>query len=97
MRQRHECSSCQLTEGERRVFADVVVLATPPIEAVRLVNHVNAGWSARVHGLQHEAITTVYAQAPAGFALPSALIALASDAQNPAQELRLGWSQQVTL
>jgi len=66
---------------------DCVVLACPPQEAARLAEGSGAaaaGWLARAHGLQHEALTTVYAYAPgARLALP--MLALPSSGAAPAQ------------
>lgn len=59
---------------------DHVVLACPPGEAARLLqNHEPAlAWVAAIGGWAHEAIATVYLQAPPGWAWPStqALLAL---------------------
>ncbi len=65
---------------------DAVILATPPWESARLVaaSGIEApGWLARADGLQHEAITTVYATG--GPALPWPMLALRSSEQAPAQ------------
>lgn len=66
---------------------DCVVLACPPQEAARLAEGSGAAaadWLARALGLQHEALTTVYAYAPgARLALP--MLALPSSDAAPAQ------------
>ncbi len=64
---------------------DHVVVATPPWEAARLLRDIAPEWVATVDALQYRAIATVYAQAPADFELPKPMLALPSDAQNPAQ------------
>ena len=70
---------------------DRVILACPPAEAARLARSSNLplnasfiDWLARADGLQHEAIATVYAMAP-GTQLALPMLALASNADNPAQ------------
>ena len=66
---------------------DCVVLACPPHEAARLIEGSGvaaADWLAQANGLQHEALTTVYAWAPeARLELP--MLALPADANEPAQ------------
>jgi hypothetical protein len=64
---------------------DHVVIATPPWEAARLLRDIAPDWAASVDALQYRAIATVYAQAPADFELSKLMLALPSDAQNPAQ------------
>jgi hydroxysqualene dehydroxylase len=64
---------------------DQVVLATPPTEAARLLRGIAPDWASRVDALDYRAIATVYAQAPQGFVLPKPMLALASNADNPAQ------------
>jgi hypothetical protein len=64
-----------------------VILACAPWDAERLVrtSGVDADeWLAQTSGLNHEAITTVYAHAP-GATLAVPMLALRSDAQSPAQ------------
>ncbi|MEO7886916.1 MAG: hydroxysqualene dehydroxylase HpnE [Polaromonas sp.] len=67
---------------------DCVVLACPPHEAARLVEAASGllpgDWLAQVKGLQHEALTTVYAWAP-GVRLAQPMLALPADARAPAQ------------
>jgi hypothetical protein len=69
---------------------DHVVVATSPWEAARLLRDAAPDWAASVDALQYRAIATVYAQAPADFELQRfdravPMLALPSDAQNPAQ------------
>ncbi len=64
---------------------DHVVVATPPWEAARLLRDLAPEWAASVDALEFRAIATVYAQAPVDFELPTPMLALPSDAQNPAQ------------
>ncbi len=64
---------------------DYIVVATPPSEAARLLREIAPDWAARVDELEYRSIATVYAQAPADFFLPKPMLALQSDAQNPAQ------------
>ncbi len=64
---------------------DHIVIATPPWEAARLLGAIDPDWAATTVALQHRAIATVYAQAPADFVLPTPMLALPSDALNPAQ------------
>jgi predicted NAD/FAD-dependent oxidoreductase len=64
-----------------------VVLACPPQEAARLVEGSGVAavdWLAQAQGLQHEALTTVYAYA-SGARLPLPMLALPSNAAEPAQ------------
>lgn len=64
-----------------------MVLACPPHEAARLVESSGAAaddWLAQARGLQHEALCTVYAQAP-GAGLKQPMLALPSNASEPAQ------------
>jgi squalene-associated FAD-dependent desaturase len=66
---------------------DCVVLACPPQEAARLVEGSGVAavdWLAQAQGLQHEALTTVYAYA-SGARLPLPMLALPSNAAEPAQ------------
>jgi squalene-associated FAD-dependent desaturase len=66
---------------------DCAVLACPPHEAARLVEASGlqpGDWLAQVKGLQHEALTTVYAWAP-GVRLAQPMLALPADATAPAQ------------
>ncbi len=64
---------------------DHVVIATSPWEAARLLRDLAPDWAASVDALAYRAIATVYAQAPADFELAKPMLALPSDAQNPAQ------------
>lgn len=64
-----------------------VILASPPQEASRLVQGSGVSaktWLAHAHGLQFEAITTVYAMAP-GCVLRQPMLALAAEPDQPAQ------------
>lgn len=66
---------------------DCVVLACPPGDAARLVESSGssaADWLAKARGLQHEALTTVYAHAP-GARLRLPMLALQASASAPAQ------------
>ena len=66
---------------------DHVVLACPPNEAARLVQGgcVPAGaWLAQAHGIQYEALSTVYVQAPQA-RLRQPMLALRSSKAEPAQ------------
>jgi hydroxysqualene dehydroxylase len=67
------------------VLFDEVVMATPPWETARLMRDVAPVWAATVDALNYRAITTVYAQAPAGFDLKHPLRVLPCYAQHPAQ------------
>jgi hydroxysqualene dehydroxylase len=68
-----------------QVEFDHIVVATPPWEAARLLRDLAPDWAASVDALAYRAIATVYAQAPAEFDLIKPMLALQSDAQNPAQ------------
>ena len=74
------------TADSRETF-ERVVLACPPNEAARLVESTGAAaddWLARARSLQHEALCTVYAQAP-GARLQQPMLALPASASEPAQ------------
>ncbi len=78
-----DASGWQL-DGER---FDRVVLACPPLEAARLVegSGVQAGeWLKLARGLEHEALSTVYAHAP-GARLRQPMLALSCSVDEPAQ------------
>lgn len=64
---------------------DHVVIATPPWEAARLLRDIAPQWAASVDTLGYRAIATVYVQAAGDFELLKPMLALPSDAQNPAQ------------
>ena len=64
---------------------DHVVIATPPWESARLLREVAPDWAASAELLTYRAIATVYAQARGDFELPTPMLALPSDALNPAQ------------
>jgi hydroxysqualene dehydroxylase len=65
---------------------DALILATPPVETARLVQLAgHAAWAQITQGLQHEAIATVYAHDANTVQLPLPMMALHSDAQQPAQ------------
>jgi hydroxysqualene dehydroxylase len=64
---------------------DVVVLATPPVEAARIAKlSGHTAWAQAADALQHEAITTVYAQAKDA-KLHCHMMALQSGQSEPAQ------------
>ncbi len=63
---------------------DAVLLACPSTEAARLAAPVEAAWARDAEALRFEAITTVYAWAPAA-RLASPMLALRHDARAPAQ------------
>jgi len=67
--------------GER---FDHVVLATTPVEAVRLTREIAPGWSRAAAALRYEPIVTVYLQG-AGVRLAEPMLTLRSDAHSPAQ------------
>ena len=65
---------------------DAVIVACPPWEAARLIETAGIGataWLQLAHGLQYEAITTVYATSKAR--LPHAMLSLRSSPVAPAQ------------
>jgi predicted NAD/FAD-dependent oxidoreductase len=66
--------------------ADAVILACPSSEAARLVSALPQAqhWRQQAQGLQHEAITTVYAYSP-GARLRRPMLALRAAANAPAQ------------
>jgi squalene-associated FAD-dependent desaturase len=64
---------------------DHVVVATPAWDAAQLVKPFNPNWSHAANALVHEAIATVYVQAPLDFKLPQAMLALTSSSESPAQ------------
>ncbi|WP_455554505.1 hydroxysqualene dehydroxylase HpnE [Comamonas sp.] len=72
---------------------DAVVLATPSVEAARLVQEsrlaATAHWASTAQALPHTAIATVYAYSEQGLhggkLLPAPMVALRSSAQAPAQ------------
>lgn len=64
---------------------DHVVIATTSNEAARLIAPFNADWSNQASQIQFEAIATVYVQAPPHVHLPHPMLALASNANAPAQ------------
>jgi squalene-associated FAD-dependent desaturase len=66
--------------------ADAVILACPSSEAARLVSALPQAqhWRQQAQGLQHEAITTVYAYSP-GARLRRPMLALRAAADAPAQ------------
>jgi squalene-associated FAD-dependent desaturase len=67
-----------------QVFNHVIV-ATPAWDAANLIAPLNHAWAQKASSLAHEAIATVYVQAPVDFKLPQAMMALQSNAQSPAQ------------
>jgi hypothetical protein len=80
-------SGWTVSTADGRETFDRVVLACPPHEAARLVESSGAAadsWLAQARGLQHEALCTVYAQAP-GAGLKQPMLALPSSASEPAQ------------
>jgi predicted NAD/FAD-dependent oxidoreductase len=64
---------------------DHVVVATPAWDAASLLAPFNANWSRAASALTHEAIATVYVQAPIDVRLPQPMLSLASSAEAPAQ------------
>jgi len=68
-------------DGER---FDRVLLAAPPGESARLVGAIDPAWSAQAAALRYEPIVTVYARSD-GTQLSEPMLALACDAQQPAQ------------
>lgn len=79
--------SSWVVTSDSSVAFDCVVLACPPHEAARLVegSGVPAGeWLMQARGLQHEALTTVYAHA-SDARLAQPMLALPSSATEPAQ------------
>mgnify|MGYP000001551339 CR=1 FL=1 len=64
---------------------DHVVVATPAWDAASLVAPFNANWSRAASALTHEAIATVYVQAPIDVRLPQPMLSLASSTEAPAQ------------
>jgi len=66
------------------VPADRVVIAASAVEATRLVLPHASEWAALTARLHHEPIVTVYARS-IGCSLPEPLLALPSDARQPAQ------------
>lgn len=54
---------------------DRVVVATPPLEASRLLRPLNPAWADRAEGLRYEPIVTSYVRAP-GARLPAPMVAL---------------------
>ena len=75
-----------LSTADSRETFERVILACPPNEAARLAESAGAAddWLAQAHGLQHEALCTVYAQAP-GARLQQPMLALPASAREPAQ------------
>lgn len=69
-------------DGERY---DRVVLATPPLEAARLVRPLKPGWADRAEGLRYEPIVTVYVRLP-GVRLPMPMVALPGRAPHQAAQ-----------
>jgi squalene-associated FAD-dependent desaturase len=63
---------------------DRVLLAAPPGESARLAQAIDPAWSATAAALRYEPIVTVYARSD-GTRLPEPMLALAADAQQPAQ------------
>jgi len=64
---------------------DRVIIATPAWDAAALIEPLNAAWSYTAMQLKHEAIATVYVQAPTNFRLPQAMLALSTGPEAPAQ------------
>lgn len=63
---------------------DAVVLACSANEAARLTETLNASWSKRAKAVRYQSIVTVYAS-HTDASLPEPMLALASDAERPAQ------------
>jgi squalene-associated FAD-dependent desaturase len=76
----------RVSTADSRESFERVILACPPNEAARLAESAGAAedWLARARGLQHEALCTVYAQAP-GARLQQPMLALPASASEPAQ------------
>jgi len=66
-------------------FFDKIIIATPAWDAAALIEPFNAAWSHTAAQIKHEAIATVYVQAPANFALPQPMLALSAGPEAPAQ------------
>jgi hydroxysqualene dehydroxylase len=66
------------------VAFDRVILATPPAEAARLAEPVDAAWAARAAAFGYEPIVTVYLQC-ADVVLPEPMLALRAGVDAPAQ------------
>lgn len=64
---------------------DAVVLAASSTECARLAEPHTPDWARQARALRFEAITTVYAQAPAGWRLPQPMLALRQGPGAPAQ------------
>jgi predicted NAD/FAD-dependent oxidoreductase len=64
---------------------DRVIIATPAWDAAALLKPFNDRWSHTAAQMKHEAISTVYVQAPTNFRLPQAMLALSTDPEAPAQ------------
>jgi len=66
-----------------RLF-DRVVLATPPLEAARLVQLLSPAWAQAARAIDFEPIMTIYARSP-GTQLPFPMLGLACSPDRPAQ------------
>jgi squalene-associated FAD-dependent desaturase len=80
-------SGWRVSTADSRESFERVILACPPNEAARLVESTAVAaddWLAQARGLQHEALCTVYAQAP-GARLQQPMLALPASADEPAQ------------
>ncbi|MEY4447738.1 MAG: hypothetical protein RLZZ433_753 [Pseudomonadota bacterium] len=64
---------------------DHVIVATPAWEASHLLAPIDPDWAKTASALMHEAIATVYVQAPEHFKLPQPMLSLQSNATAPAQ------------
>jgi squalene-associated FAD-dependent desaturase len=64
---------------------DHLIIATPPWDAANLLAPWNPAWAETASSMSHEAIATVYVQAPADFKLPQPMMALRSNDDAPAQ------------
>lgn len=62
-----------------------LIVATPAWDAANLLAPFNAEWSHTASAMAHEAIATVYVQAPLDFKLPQPMLALSASAETPAQ------------
>jgi len=83
----HRVERIERNGGGWRVDAlpvDRLIVATSAVEAARLILPHAADWAALTARLRYEPIVTVYARS-AGCSLPEPLLALASDAERPAQ------------
>jgi squalene-associated FAD-dependent desaturase len=77
-----DAAGWQLDSLPEQAFHSLIV-ATPPLEAARLLDGWSPGWAAQARALRYEPITTVYAKASGP--LPRTMTALRASDQHPAQ------------